>query len=258
MVDSVFMAELSWPEFEAKMQAGAPVFLPLGSTEQHGPHSPLNVDVVLPTAVCERVARNIGGIVAPCVPYGAKSKPRSGGGEDFPGTISLDVVTFIHVVRDVVRALGRKGARNIVVVVGHFENGWPAVEGIDLAFRDLATEGITGMKIMRLEYWDFVTAQTLDKVFAPKAFPGTELEHASLVETSLMLLLEPRLVEMDKVPSDGPAQFPSYDIWPTPPGFAPPSGVLADANGSSAEKGKLLMDDHVALITAAVTKEFGL
>ena len=46
MIDSVFMAELSWPEFAAKIAEGAPVFLPLGATEQHGPHLPLGVDVV--------------------------------------------------------------------------------------------------------------------------------------------------------------------------------------------------------------------
>ncbi|MBS7538790.1 creatininase [Ancylobacter lacus] len=258
MVDSVFMAELSWPEYQAKIEAGAPVFLALGATEQHGPHSPLSVDVVIPTAVCEAVARRVGGLVAPTVPYGCKSKPRSGGGESFPGTTSLDVSTFILVVRDIVRALGRDGVKRLVVVIGHFENGWPAVEGIDLAFRELAREGIADMKVMRLEYWDFVHRATHERIFAPGSFPGTELEHASLIETSLMLHLRPELVEMDKVPADGPATFPAYDIWPTPEGFGPPSGVLADARGSSAEKGRLLMDDHVALITEAVTAAFNL
>ncbi len=68
MVDSVFMAELSWPEFEAKTKAKAPFFLPIGATEQHGPHLPLNVDVVLPTGVAAAVAKNVGGVVAPPFP----------------------------------------------------------------------------------------------------------------------------------------------------------------------------------------------
>jgi creatinine amidohydrolase/Fe(II)-dependent formamide hydrolase-like protein len=62
MTGNVFMAELSWPEFKKRVDAGATVFLPLGSTEQHGPHMSLNVDVVLPTGVCERVAREIAGL----------------------------------------------------------------------------------------------------------------------------------------------------------------------------------------------------
>jgi len=56
MVDSVFMAELSWPEFQAKAAANTPVILPLGATEQHGPHLPLCVDVVLPTELVIRAS----------------------------------------------------------------------------------------------------------------------------------------------------------------------------------------------------------
>jgi creatinine amidohydrolase len=257
MNDSVFMAELSWPEFQRRVAAGAPVFLPLGSTEQHGPHMAMNVDVVLPTAVCERVAREVGGLVAPTIPYGYKSMPRSGGGEAFPGTTSLDAHTFSLVVRDVIRSLGDDGVRRLVVLNGHFENSWPAVEGVDLGLRELRRDGIADMQLMRLEYWDFVRRETLDKLF-PDGFPGTELEHASLLETSLMLLLRPDLVDMKKVPSDGPAKFPTYDKFPVPNGFGPASGVLAVATGSSAEKGQWLMDDHVELIVRAVRKEFQL
>jgi len=258
MVDSIRMDELSWPEFAAKVAAGTPVLLPLGTTEQHGPHLPLNVDVVLPTGVCERVAREIGGLVAPTIPFGYKSMPRSGGGEAFPGTLSLDANTFSLVVRDVIRSLGHHGVRRLVVVNGHFENCWPSVEGLDLGLRELRRDGITDMDVMRLEYWDFVERSTLDKLF-PDGFPGTELEHASLLETSLMMLLRPDLVEIDKAPTDGPAKFPNYDRFPVPADFGlPPSGVLAVAQGSSAEKGGWLMADHVALMSKAIRKEFGL
>jgi creatinine amidohydrolase len=257
MVDSVFIAELSSAEFEAKVAAGAPVFLPLGATEQHGPHLPLGVDVVLPTGVCERVAREVGGLVAPAIPYGYKSQPRSGGGESFAGTISLDAHTFSLVVRDVIRSLGHHGVRKFVLVIGHFENTWPSVEGLDLGLRELRRDGISDVTAMRLEYWDFVDRSTLDRLF-PDGFPGTELEHASLLETSLMLLLRPELVDMSRVPSDGPAKFPNYDVTPFPRGLVPASGVLADAHGATAEKGQWLMDDHVRKIGAAVRKEFGL
>ena len=257
MNDSVFMAELTWPEFAERVKGGVTVFLPLGATEQHGPHMAMNVDVVLPTAVCERVARNVGGIVAPAVPYGYKSQPRSGGGEAFPGTTSLDAHTFSLVVRDVIRSLGHDGVRRLVVVSGHFENVWPAIEGVDLGLRELRRDGIAEMQVMRFEYWDFVRRETLDRLF-PDGFPGTELEHASLIETSLMLMLRPDLVDMGKVPSDGPAKFPTYDRHPVPKGFVPASGVLARAERSSAEKGEWLMADHVELITRAVKAEFGL
>jgi creatinine amidohydrolase len=123
--------------------------------------------------------------------------------------------------------------------------------------RELHRDGITDMVGLRLEYWDFVERATLDRLF-PEGFPGTELEHASLLETSMMLLLRPELVEMDKVPSDGPAKFPTYDRTPVRPDLVPASGVLARAQGSTAEKGGWLIDDHVRLITEAVRREFKL
>lgn len=256
MVDSVFMAELSWPEWQTKVEAGAIILLPLGATEQHGPHLPLNVDVILPTAVAESVARHIGGLVAPTLQYGYKSIPRTGGGQSFPGTTSLDAQTFSHTIRDVIRDMGLHGARRFVIINGHFENAWPSVEGLDLALRDLRAEGIRDVKAMRLEYWDFVQRETLDRIF-PGGFPGTELEHASLIETSLMLRLRPDLVDLSKIPQESRANFPPYDIVPPPPGYLRKSGVLADARGSCAEIGQWLLDDHVTMITAALTKEFG-
>jgi creatinine amidohydrolase len=257
MAVSVFMADLTWPAFAERIKANPPVFLPIGATEQHGPHLPLNVDVVLPTGVAERVARAVGGLVAPTIPYGYKSQPRSGGGEHYPGTIGLDAHTLSLVIRDVVCRLAHHGVRRLVLVNGHFENAWPVVEGLDLALRELRRDGISNLVAMRLEYWDFVERPTLDKLF-PGGFPGTELEHASLLETSLMLLLRPDLVDMDKVPTDGPAQFPTYDRWPLRAGVVPASGVLARAQGSSAEKGGWLMDDHVRLMVQAMRLEFGL
>ena len=140
---------------------------------------------------------------------------------------------------------------------GHFENAWPAVEGLDLGLREIRRDGIEGVTAMRLEYWDFVRKETLDRIF-PDGFPGTELEHASLIETSLMLLLRPDLVDLSKIPQESRASFPPYDISPAPPGYLRESGVLADARGSRAEIGQWLLADHVELIRAAVRKEFGL
>jgi len=83
MNDTVFLGELTWPEAEKRIAFDAPVFLPVDATEQHGRHMPLNVDVVIPTAIAERAARRVGGLVAPTIPYGNRSQPRSGGGRQF-------------------------------------------------------------------------------------------------------------------------------------------------------------------------------
>lgn len=257
MVDSVVMAELSWPEFARKIEDRAAFLLPVGATEQHGPHLPLGVDVFLPVAISERVARRVGGVVAPAIAYGYKSQPRSGGGESFPGTTSVDAHTLTLVARDVIRSLGIKGVRRLVVVIGHVENAWPALEGIDLALRELKRDGIADLVVLRLSYWDLVRAETLDRIF-PEGYPGIDLEHASLLETSMMLALRPDLVDQSKIPSDGPARFPPYDRLPGHAGYLPASGVLAVAQGASAEIGQWLIEDHVSLITEAVCREFGI
>ena len=88
-MSSVFLQEMSWQEFDAKRK-DAIVFLPVGSTEQHGPMLPLSVDCILSSGVCKELAERVDGIVAPTVCYGYKSAPLSGGGPLFPGTIDLN------------------------------------------------------------------------------------------------------------------------------------------------------------------------
>lgn len=254
MKDTVFLGELSWPEAEARIASGAPVFLPVGATEQHGRHMPLNVDVVIPTAIAERAARRVGGLVVPTIPYGNRSQPRSGGGRQFPGTLNLTAHTFSLVVRDVLMELFRQNARKIVVVNGHYENIWPAVEGIELALDSIGRDRCDGLHILRIDHWELIRPETLARVF-PDGYPGIELEHASVIETSMMLALRPELVELGKALNDGPAKFLPYDRYPSAAREVPPSGVLSLTEGSSAEKGNWLLADCVDRIVKIVDRE---
>jgi creatinine amidohydrolase len=62
------MAEMAWAEYQRRIQhEGAIMFLPLGTTEQHGPHMAIGVDHMLPTAVARSVAERVDSIVAPAV-----------------------------------------------------------------------------------------------------------------------------------------------------------------------------------------------
>lgn len=255
MNESVFLAELTWPEAAAKIAAGAPVLLPLGATEQHGHHMALNVDVVIPTAICERVARAVGGLVAPTVPYGNRSQPRSGGGPAFPGTINLSAHTFSLVVRDIIVELYRQNVRRIVVLNGHYENIWPSVEGIELALDAIGSDKVDSLTILRMDHWEFARPETISRIF-PDGYPGIELEHASVIETSMMLAIRPDLVDLDRALHDGPAQFRPYDRFPKPPTEVPPSGVLSMTEGSSAEKGEWLLADSVGRMIDIINEEF--
>src|SRR5260370_31251677 len=72
---SVFMSELTMTEVDEYLRDGDLVLVPTGSTEQHGPHSPLSTDVIIPTEVCRRVADRVHALVAPPVNYGISAGP---------------------------------------------------------------------------------------------------------------------------------------------------------------------------------------
>jgi creatinine amidohydrolase len=255
MKNSILYADHTWPEAEAKIAAGAPIILPLGSTEQHGRHMSLNVDVVLPTTIAERVAKRVGGLVLPTVAYGNRSQPRTGGGDIFPGTINLSGHTFALVVKDIICDLYRQNVRHIVTINGHYENISATIEGIDLALDAIGRDNAKDLIILRIDHWETVRKETLTRVF-PDGYPGIELEHASVLETSMMLALRPELVDLSKALHDGPAVFLPYDRYPKSPDEVPPSGVLSLTEGSSAEKGEWLLADAENGIVDIIKREF--
>jgi len=254
-MNTVWMNQLSWVDYEARVQREQPViFLPVGALEQHGPHLPLGTDAMLSTAVAADTAAMVNGLVAPALSYGYKSQPKCGGGQHFCGTTSVDAATLIGSVRDAVREFARHGVTKLVLVNGHYENQWFLIEGIDLGLRDLGPQA--KMQVLRLEYWDFMTEQTLAAVF-PDGFPGFALEHAAVIETSLMLHYHPALVRQDLIPNDPPADFPPYDVYPSKRNWVPLSGVLSSAKGASAEKGARMAAEVTQRMAAAVRHEFG-
>ncbi|RTM01091.1 creatininase [Ancylobacter aquaticus] len=253
---TVRIADMTWYEFADRVKENPIVFLPTGSVEQHGPHLPLLTDVILPVSVAEAVAAEVGGMVAPAVSYGYKSQPKSGGGNHFPGTLSLDASVFIALVRNIVNELVRHGARKIVLFDGHMENAWFLVEAADLALRDQAMLGRTDVKIVKLGYWDFINKAT-EAVLFPDGFPSWELEHAAVMETSIMLHVRPDLVRQDSIPDDPAAVFPPYDVYPFDTRPIPPTGVLSSAKSSSAEKGAVVLAQVVPDIAASLREAFG-
>ncbi len=256
MPTSVRLADMTWIDFAERVKTQAPIiFLPLGSTEQHGPHLPLATDVILPEAIATRVAERAGAIVAPVISYGYKSQPKTGGGNHFPGTISLDASTLIAVLRDVINEFARHGVRKLVVFDGHMENQWFIVEAIDLALRDQRRLSVIDLKVVKLPYWEFINADT-EKILFPNGIISWALEHAAVMETSVMLHLRPDLVRRDLISDHAPADFPLYDVYPFDLGPIPPHGVLSSAVSATAAKGKHVLDQIVPDIVTALTKAF--
>ena len=112
---TVMMQEMTWQDFNERKDSSV-VFLPVGSTEQHGPMLPLSVDAIISTGLSKMIAEKIDGIVAPCICYGYKSAPLSGGGPAFPGTIDMHAVTLMNIVEDVLEELIRDGVKKIFIM----------------------------------------------------------------------------------------------------------------------------------------------
>jgi creatinine amidohydrolase len=257
MEKPVRLADMTWMEFAQRIADDQPIILiPVGATEQHGAHLPLSTDVILPETVASRVAALVGGIVAPTLSYGYKSQPKSGGGNHFPGTISLDGATLVAMLRDIINEFARHGARRIVLFDGHMENQWFIVEAIDLALRDQRREGVNDLRLVKLGYWEFINAET-EKVLFPDGLISWALEHAAVMETSVMLHIRPDLVRTDRIIDHPPADFPLYDVYPVDRAPIPVHGSLSSPIFATADKGRRVLEQIVPDIAAALKTAFG-
>ena len=114
--ESVWVHELTWQDFHDYVETAAhpTVLVPIGSTEQHGPHLPLGVDGFQAADMAEEIAERTGVLSAPPIWYGDADHHLA-----FPGTISLSSETVIAVLKDVYRSLLTHGIENIITVNGH-------------------------------------------------------------------------------------------------------------------------------------------
>ncbi|MBK8185372.1 MAG: mycofactocin biosynthesis peptidyl-dipeptidase MftE [Candidatus Competibacteraceae bacterium] len=113
------LAELTWPLVAQAVAEGVTtVILPLGATEQHGPHLPLGTDTVRARALAERLAERLPVLVAPTFPVGCSDE--HGG---FAGLLGLEAETLAAVIVDCARRMVAWGVRRLVVLSAHGGNG---------------------------------------------------------------------------------------------------------------------------------------
>jgi len=209
---------------------------------------------MLSSRFAEGVAANLGALVAQPIAYGYKSQQKSGGGNHLPGTVSLDGASLIGVARNLVKSFLSQGMRHLVFINGHFENYQFLYEGIDLALDELGIKPGDHKSVLLLSYWDFVSPDTLTQLY-PAGFPGWEVEHGGVLETSFMLHLEPARVALERLVNGPAAVLPRFDRLPVVPSRTPASGCLSSAAGSSAAKGELLYSQIVADLTTDLACE---
>jgi creatinine amidohydrolase len=250
----VDIADLTWPEYEAQVGAGAPVFLPVGSLEQHGRHLPLDTDTLIAQEFAQRVASEIGGLVLPPIAYGARSLARSGGGDVFPGTVNLGGETLTNLIFDVLAEQYRHGVRRMVVMLGHGENDPFCIEGVAALQSRLPGNLPT---VLVAGWWHVVSTEDVKPMF-PEGFPGWDLEHAARVETALMLAMAPGRVRLDAIGPIDPVVATPYTVLPTPARAVPSQGSLSDPRGATATAGQALIDVAVSRLSARIRELFGL
>ncbi len=242
---------LAWPKIGEAVARGSGIILPVGAIEQHGPHLPVDTDSFLANAIATCAAAGHDLLVAPMIPYGYRSRPLSGGGPGFPGTISLSAQVLIDVLAQVLSEIADQGFRRFVIYSWHMENQNFAYEAAYTAFRERPEVKAV---VMESPFAD-LSPETMSLLFGSE-FPGWPAEHASILETSLMLHLRPDLVEMDKAVDDRVEYRPEYDVIPAPETMRTRSGVMARSTLGTAEKGEVAFAEIVRRLETNILFEF--
>jgi len=240
---TVFLGEMTSPEVDAFLAAGnRTVIVPTGSTEQHGPHGPLLTDVLIPQEVARRVAPRVGALVAPTINY-ALSYPHAG----FTGVVQIRIPTFMALVEDLCLSLATVGFERIVFLNGHYDNTY----AIAYACATAADRLPDGVHAFPINYWDGLTPDEAAEYFGP-----TNGLHANRGETSAVLAIDPRLVDMERAN----VEFPPFPEVASPAAvhtaffFSAPgsvhrathSGTWGDPRGATPEFGERYLEVAVA------------
>jgi creatinine amidohydrolase len=175
-------AELSWPEVQRLARAGAVALLPVGSTEAHGPHLPLSVDVVIAEEACKRVAARL---PRDCVQFPSVAYSLTDFAAPFAGTVTLAAETARAMLQGILRGLAGSGFSTIVVLNHHLEPAHFRV--VHDAAKAVAAS--SGAKVLVPDHRRAPTGPLLGDEFMHGG------SHAGNYETSLMLAAAPHLVD---------------------------------------------------------------
>jgi creatinine amidohydrolase len=235
------IGDLTSAEISQKLKASSILCLPLGAIEQHGPHLPLNTDVVVAEELTRALVGRLGDALdlwqLPTLPIGLSRE------HDWaPGTLSLTVLGFAGLIKELAREFVRAlSARNLVIVNGHGGN-----RGIlENLLQELRSE--LSLNACVLHPFD------LTRVPGKPAGPDV---HGGLGETSVMLALAPDLVRRDMMaprggaPDDAAIAALIFDRgatfpWRTDDPRLAQAGVIGNPAAASAELGHAMVESFV-------------
>ncbi len=225
------LSDVSWTDADA---AGTDLaVLPVGSTEQHGPHAPLGTDAMAAEAVAEHGVDRYDGeaVVAPTVPVGVAEEHRH-----FTGTLWVSEDTFRAYVRETVTSLAGHGWDRVVVVNGHGGNVAPLREACARTTRDGTAYAVP-----------FTWFDAVDPEDVPALEDGTEMGHGGPLETSLVRALDSDLVDESRFDEASAGGAGGWGEWQSGTNLAydsaefTDSGVVGDPGLSSEAAGERLL-----------------
>jgi creatinine amidohydrolase len=208
--------------------AGSVAVLPVGATEQHGPHLATGADTLFAERVSVAAAARTGDVVLPALPYGCSL----GHTARWPGTISLHPTTMTAVVVEIGRWAHASGFRKLVLVNGHATNGPPCQSAL-LALRHELPD-------LRLR---FVSLFDLSPEIAARYAEDAPDFHANEAETSLMMHLEPEAVDRAQIVDEPDRTVGRVFQYPMP--AVTQSGVVGAPSGASPARGAELFEQLV-------------
>jgi len=237
-VAEVRWAALTMDEVGEAAKAGALAVLPVGATEQHGPHLATGTDTLLAERVSHDAAARTGDVVLPALPYGCSL----GHTDRWPGTLSLGPIAMTTLLIEVGRWIHASGFRKLVIVNGHATNGPPCQSAILQLRHELPD--------LRPR---FVSIFDLSPEIAARYTQDAPDFHANEAETSMLLHLEPGQVRPDRAVDEPDRTVGRVLQYPMPP--VTESGVVGAPTTATPERGAelfaMLVDALAELLVAA-------
>ena len=228
-VPGIVLADLTWQQAEKVLTPDTIVVIPLGAeAKEHGPHLRLKNDLVLAQYFTRRVIERAPVVVAPTLNY--HFYPAF---VEYPGSTSLRLETARDLVVDICRSLARFGPKRFYIL----NTGVSTIRALKPAQELLAADGI----VMR--YTDILTIGEEAEKAVRQQEGGT---HADEIETSMMLYMDPSLVDMSKAAKDyHPQGTGGLTRDPKGPGTWSPTGIWGDATLATREKGRRVVEAMV-------------
>jgi creatinine amidohydrolase len=219
-------SERAWPEVPAVLEAaGSAAILPVGATEQHGPHLGCGMDWVLADRLCAEVARRTRVPMLPAMPYGCSL----GHSQRWPGTIALQPITLIHLIKDIGDWAYHSGVRRLFMVNTHVTNAAPlraALEMLRAAHDDLMVA--------------LINSATMSERVRAAHFADGEDWHANAAETALMLAVAPEIVREELIASSDDADRTEGLVFAHPVNRTSRNGVTGFPSRATKEQGEEL------------------